>query len=164
MTSFQPARKRLRALCSVQLTLLLLCLIPAFAEQPHFTPAVFHGEWGVSSSRVYSLDGRSEETKTTPNPLIGSWEDRSSPGTVTLEVVSDDMIVVSGREMKYQALPGIIRLMDGEGEFDYPYQLVNDRLILTISDGENVLRDIGFQRVNLSEGRIGYLPKDRSYR
>jgi hypothetical protein len=165
MTSHcQATWKSRRAMCGVWLMGLLLCFVPVLAEQPHFTPAIFDGEWIVSSSQEYSLAARSERSVAVSNPLIGFWEHRSSHGTVTLEVISDDMVVVSGREMKYQLLPGIIRVKDDEGAFDYPYQLTNHRLILTISDGESAPRDVSFRRVNLTQEEIGYSPEDHSDR
>jgi hypothetical protein len=163
ITRCQATVKRLSALSRVWMIGLLLGFLPALAEQPHFTPAVFDGERIVLSSQEYSLDARSERSVALSNPLIGFWEHRNLHGTVTLEVITDDMMVVSGREMKYQVLPGIIRLMDGEGEFDYSYRLVNDRLILTISDGESAPRDVSFRWVDLTQGELGYSPENRSY-
>ena len=163
ITRCRATWKRGRAICGVWLTSLLLCFASVLAEPPHFTPAVFDGEGIGLSSQEYSLDAGSERSVAWSNPLIGFWEHRSRHGTVTLEAITDDRMVVSGREMKYQVLPGIIRLMDGEGEFDCPYRLVNDRLILTISDGEGAPRDVRFRRVDLTQGELGYSPENRSY-
>ena len=79
--------------------------------------------------------------------LIGFWEHRNESGTVTLEIVSDHVLLISGQTVQFEAAPGVLRINDKDyGIFNYPYDLSSDRLTVTFTDDTGQSYDLSFRR------------------
>ena len=91
--------------------------------------------------------------------LIGIWEHSSPEGTILLEIVSEDLLIISGTKAKYRLVPGAIRLIDEYGEFDYPFYIDRDCLVLTMIGGDQKPRAVTFDRIDMSTDRTTQMKK-----
>ena len=83
--------------------------------------------------------------------LIGFWEHRNGEGTITLEIPSDQELIISGKHVKLEVYPGLLRVNDGsEHAFDYQYEFKKNQLVLTFGDADGNSHELSFKRINLS--------------
>jgi hypothetical protein len=130
----------------------ILTLGTASAESPNVRPVPSDYDWRAYSEPSYFLDSRPDwRDGDSDLRLVGFWEHRDDHLVVMLEVISENRLVISGHEFEYNLTPGAIRLKDASGEFDYPYQLSGDQLILSLSDDDESPQKISFRRMSISD-------------
>ena len=136
---------------------ILACVVMAEAQPTEPTTADSGGP-----AYGYSLDSRPGPDETAMElGLIGIWEHSSPEGTILLEIVSEDLLIISGTKAKYRLVPGAIRLIDEYGEFDYPFYIDRDCLVLTMIGGDQKPRDVTFDRMDMSTDRKTQTKKSR---
>jgi hypothetical protein len=75
--------------------------------------------------------------------LKGSWECNTGQGVIRLEFLSPTVLSFDGEQAAYQLMNGALRMNTDYGQFDYPFNLEKDDLVISFPEGYQLL----FKRV-----------------
>jgi len=110
-------------------------------------------------TKAKSVQKKAQEQATeNPQELIGKWICKTDDGTSTLEFLTQATLRFDGEESEYRLVPGTIRVKELFGEVDYPYQINDDKLIITFPEEGPLI----FQRAGKGNKSIATKEQEKS--
>lgn len=70
--------------------------------------------------------------------LSGKWAFKTTGSEIMLEFITGNQLIFNGETVKYQLTEGIIQAMGDSGWINYPYSLLQDKLLITFPDGSQI--------------------------